>query len=159
FAYTTANVLWVNQSWLFDWLIYVINNLAGGEGLVVCKALLLVGLALVLLKARRPEQSLWLPIILVGLAMLALSPRALLQPVVVSFFLLGLTIYLLTKDTADHAGSRPFWLLVPLFALWANVDAWFILGPICVFLFWLGALMDGWTSRSSPVKPALLGKV
>ena len=159
FAYTTADVLWVNQSWLFDWLIYVIHGLAGGEGLVVCKALLLVGLALVLLAMRRPEQGLWLPVIFVGLSMLTLSTRAFLQPFVVSFFFLGLTLYWLTKARTADSSTRHLWLLPLLFALWVNMDAWFILGPITVFLFWLGALVDGWIGRSGPVKPALLGKV
>src|SRR5713101_266290 len=51
FAYTTADVLWVNQSWLFDWLVNLLySSPLGGEGLVAVKALLLVGLALVLLR-------------------------------------------------------------------------------------------------------------
>jgi hypothetical protein len=159
FSYTTADVVWVNQSWVFDWLIYVIHGMVGGEGLVVCKSLLLVGLAMMLLAMRRPSQGLWLPVILVALSMLALSTRAFLQPLVVSFFFLGLTLYWLTKSKTEDSSSRRLWLLPPLFALWVNMDAWFILGPITVFLFWLGTLIDGWTGRSTSVKPGLLGKV
>src|SRR5262249_8405103 len=108
---------------------------------------------------RRKEQSLSLPVILIGLAMLALSPRALLQPVVVGVVFLGLTLRCLLKAGNDGPGSRCLWLLPPLFALWVNMDSWFILGPITVFLFWLGSLVDGWTGRSAALKPGTLGKV
>jgi tetratricopeptide (TPR) repeat protein len=159
FAYTTKDVYWANHSWLFDWVVYGIYSLAGGAGLIIAKALLLVGLALVLLRIRRPEQSRWLPIIFVGLAMLALSTRALLQPTCISFLFLGLTLYWLWKAGTEEGAVKRLWLLPPLFALWVNLDSWFILGPIVVFLYWLGALVDGWTGRPVSLKPAALGKV
>src|SRR5205807_985305 len=93
----------------FDWAVYGLSLLGGGIDsavsqaiLVVVKALLITGLAWVLLGQRRAGQSLWVPVLCTGLAMLTLSPGLYFRPVCVSFLLLGLTLYLLNKR-----GSRP----------------------------------------------------
>jgi tetratricopeptide (TPR) repeat protein len=155
FAYTTEGVYWANHSWLFDLALYGLYGLVGGTGLVVLKALLVAALAMLLLSVRRPAASAWLPVVGTTLAILAMTPRLLLQPVCVSYFFLGLTLWLLWKQqAAEAAGSRQqaagsnktslpaACCLLPaipaLFAVWVNVDAWFLLGPILVGLFWLG---------------------
>lgn len=157
FAYTTEGVTWVNHAWLFDLVLYGLAALgggpetaAGGALLVICKALLLVALAWVLLQVRRPEQSLWIPAVCTALALLALSPRALLQPTVVSFLFLGLTLYLLTR----RDGRR--WLLPPLFLLWVNLDSWFFLGSLTVALYLVGETIQAtmapvYTGEDAPV--------
>ena len=47
FAFTTAGVAWVNHSWLYDLLIYLIyqSSAAGGTILIVLKALMIAALA------------------------------------------------------------------------------------------------------------------
>ncbi len=145
FAVATDGVYWVNHAWLFDLVLYAVHSMAGVPGTVVFKALLIVALAAVLLAIRRPEQGLWLPVVCTVLALLALSPRLPLSPIVVSFLFLGLTVYLLHRATGADApvalaglSFSPLWLLPPLFALWANLDSWFVLGPLTVALFLLG---------------------
>jgi hypothetical protein len=152
---------WAHHSWLFDGAMYGLASLAGGIDspvaqavLVVCKALVAVALAWVLLSVRRPGQSLWVPALCTALAMLALSPRLLLNPISVSLLFLGLTVYLLLKaGRGPHPGregggvwaffaAKPVWLLPPLFALWVNLDGWFILGPLAVGLFLIGELLQ-----------------
>src|SRR5262249_28200540 len=98
-------VYWANQAWLFDLILYLLSSLAGGVDapaagavLVVFKALLIMGLAWLMLKTRRPGQSLWVPALCTGLAVLVMSPRLVLQPVICSYLFLGLTIYLLSGE-------------------------------------------------------------
>jgi hypothetical protein len=137
FSYTTEGVRWINHSWLYDWGAYGLYRLLGGPGLVVLKGVLIVLLAIVLFQIRRAGQSLWAPVVCVGVALLALSPRLQLQPVIFSYLFLGITLLVLTR-----AGNGPDRLPV-LFALWANLDVWFILGPLTVALF----LVGGWIGR------------
>jgi tetratricopeptide (TPR) repeat protein len=147
---------WVNHAWLFDGLLYGLSALAGGVEtpaagalLVGFKAALLTALAAILLLIRRPGQSLWAPAVCTALAVVALSPRALMQPTVVSFFFLGLTLYLLQRPRQFRerrgqtvAPLTSYWLLPPLFALWANLDNWFLLGPAAVALYLLGEVLQ-----------------
>jgi hypothetical protein len=161
FSFHQGDAYWVNHAWLYDWATYGLAALAGGIDspvaqavLVVCKALLAVALAWVLLCIRRPGQSLWVPALTTALAMLALSPRLLLNPLSVSLLFLGLTVYLTLKRGMEPEGAgasgglraflaaKPAWLLPPLFVLWVNVDSWFILGPLTVGLFLVGELLQ-----------------
>src|SRR5437899_1501111 len=85
-------------------------------------------------------------VLLGGLAFLAISTRLLIQPATASLLFLGLTFFLLhyrneEYDVAETSRSerrrsiragrptRHLWALPALFAVWANVDAWFLLGP------------------------------
>src|SRR5205085_12340755 len=48
---------------------------------------------------------------------------------------------------------RSLWLLPPLFALWVNLDSWFLLGPLTIALFVLGEGLQ--RSLSGPRKEGL----
>jgi hypothetical protein len=140
FASTTEGVYWANAGWLADLLLYLVYGLGGGPGLVLTRALVVVLTAGVLFQARRPGESWWPAAFCVGLAVLALTRRLELDPFLFSLLLLAATLYLLFHEPAAEGGpaGRRLWLLLPLFALWANLDAWFILGPVAVGLALLG---------------------
>lgn len=157
FAYTTEHSYWVNHSWLFDLLLYGVTTLAGGPSgaggvlVVVLKAFLMAGLAALLLANRRPGRSRFTSALCVGLSVLVMAPGMTLQPICVSLFLIGLTLYFLVKDAkpepaADARGlrlvltssHRRLYVLPALCALWANLDAWFFLGPLMIALYLVG---------------------
>jgi hypothetical protein len=150
FAYTTGGAYWASP-WLFDLALYGLHGLLGGAGLVVLKALLVAVLAGLLLSVRRSAEAAWLPIVCTTLAVLASSPRLLVQPACLSYFLFGLTFWLLWRaesatPQAAEIGGRRLRLsgaLLLVIALWVNVDAWFLLGPLLVALFWLGERLQG----------------
>jgi hypothetical protein len=154
FSYATEGVYWANHSWLFDWILYTLYNLVGGAGLVVVKGLLVVALAVVLCSIRRRDQPLWVPLLFTALAVLAVSPRLLMQPICVSFLFLGLTLYLLNRY--GTTGDWRLWLLPPLFALWINLDSWYVLGPLTVALFLLGELLQRLVGPKQADAPARL---
>jgi tetratricopeptide (TPR) repeat protein len=145
FAYTTAGTYWANHAWLFDLTVFGLYRLVGGSGLVVVKALLVTTLAVVMLRIRRPGSGARLPAVCTTLALLAMSPRLLLQPAIVSCLFLGLTLTLLWQPYAGpmRRNGLRLGLLLALFALWVNIDAWFLLGPLLVALFWLGERRAG----------------
>jgi tetratricopeptide (TPR) repeat protein len=153
FASTTAGVLWVNHAWGWDALLYGLYQFGGGgAGLVVAKCVLVTVLAGLFFAFRRPRTRGGVLPLAAAAAVLALGPWLLLQSALVSLLGVVLTLYLLERPSLVEdaraeraAGSgdprRTRWLLVPLFALWANLDAWFLLGPGLVGLYALGEVL------------------
>ncbi len=147
FAYTTEGTYWANHSWLFDLGLYSVYQTFGpqtfgGVTLVVLKALAVVALAGLMLQIRRRNTALWVPAACTAVALLTMSPRLLLQPACVSYLFLGAALWQLWQiHTA--ARERPLHLVgLPLLCvLWVNMDAWFLLGPALVALFWLGEVL------------------
>jgi hypothetical protein len=143
FASTTAGVLWVNPSWLSDAVLYGMHQLGGGRALVLAKAVLVTVLAGLFFCFHRRGTRMGLLALAAGSAVLALGPWLLLQPALLSLLGVVLTLWLLERPAlveearADKARALR-WLLVPLFALWANLDGWFVLGPVLVGLYALG---------------------
>ncbi|MHB1426216.1 MAG: hypothetical protein ACYC3I_23880, partial [Gemmataceae bacterium] len=162
FVFTGEDSYIANHSWLFAVLmygIYQIPNIGDAAAVVIFKALLIAALAGILLRSgRRQGQSLWLPAACAALAILAVSPRLVLQSTCLSFLFLGVTLWLLTS--ARPTGRR-LWLLLPLFALWVNCDAWFFLGPLTLALYLVGGLFEQWlpTTRqpAAPARASLAG--
>jgi tetratricopeptide (TPR) repeat protein len=146
FCYTTQQVYWTNHAWLFDLLLYALYDWIGGAALVLLKALLVTALAGLLLCLRRRNGVSWVPVICTALVVLAISPRLLLQPACVSYFFLALSFWLLANPHTVENGVRgtKYYLLLPvLFALWVNVDEWFLLGPVLAALFCAGERLQG----------------
>ena len=147
FSSTTQGVYWVNHSWLSDLLqyhLYQIRLVGEGTVLIVVKAVLTALLAVLLLGFRRRGEEMGVLPLAGFLAVLALGPWLLLQPILLSLLGVVLTLYLLERPGLLEGGAAKRaraqrWLLVPLFALWANLDGWFLLGPLLVGLYALGS--------------------
>jgi tetratricopeptide (TPR) repeat protein len=162
FSSTTQGVFWVNPTWLSDLLLYQLHERGGGTALAVGKAVLLALVAALWLCFRRRGEGMGMLAVAGFAALLALAPWLLLQPSLLSLLGVVWTLYLLECPSlregvaAEKARARR-WLLVPLFALWANLDGWFVLGPILVGLYALGELLR--PSLVGPSgKPDLQGK-
>ncbi len=151
FSFTSTGTYWVNNSWLYDLALYGLCSIPtiGGEGVVLCKALLLAALAgLMILAGRKQGEPPWVPCAFAMLGVLVLSSRLLLQPVCVSYLFLGLTWWLLQRT--EELPGESSWLkylrhggaLVLLFALWVNLDAFFLLGPLTAGLYAVGELVQ-----------------
>jgi tetratricopeptide (TPR) repeat protein len=144
FAFTTAGQYWANHAWLFDLGLYLAFHSLGGVGLVVLKAIAVAATAGAMLLAARGRGPVWLVVGCVLLGVLAMSPRVLLQPAVVSFLLLAVTLCCL------RAGGKSLRAVPIVIAFWVNLDAWFILGPALVLLFWIGRRIDPERSTHPP---------
>ena len=142
---TRSAVPWVQHSWLYSLLMYWLYNLVGGGGLVILKALAMVALAWCLTKIPGGARFRLLSVIYVGLAMLAISSQVILRPTTISYLLYGLTLLICYRSGAlGQLPARPklLWWLPVLFLLWANVDAWFIMGPLTLLLLWASTGMS-----------------
>ena len=141
---------WTNSHWLYDWAVYHVAAAPdgglpalGGAVLILVKGLLVVLLAGLLIRLRRQGSSAWIPLCITALALFVMTPRLLLQPTLLSFLMLGVTLYLLHSPKkadaqAQTQTSRRRWLLPLVCLLWANLDDWFLLGPLTIGLYLLG---------------------
>ena len=136
-------VFWVHHSWLYSWLVYQLNATVGGEGLILFKALLFTLAVGLLSRVGWSESNRWFILICVAMAAVAMSPRLTMQPIVFSILFLSSTLFLLDRASVfSYPGegappdTRWLWGLPMVFALWANFDSWFILGPIVLGVCW-----------------------
>ncbi len=150
FTFTTGSVYWVNPSWLYDWLSFLLFQSGGGATLTIVKAALMTLLGWILIRLsceieNEKRSSNWIAVVFATFALLIIGSAMPLRPICVSYLFLALTLWLLESHLA---GERPLslawlWLIPLLFALWANLDAWFVLGPLTVGLYFLGMLLVG----------------
>lgn len=135
YSWTMPGYQWVNHSWLFDPLLYVLYTRFSFIGLSIAGAL-----ATVLtfhLCVRRAHLAYW------HLAVLAVFYGALTKDIimqglrtqVVGLLLLALLGELLARQRAGQ--NWPHWVLPGLFCLWANLHGSFLLGLV-VFGVYVG---------------------
>lgn len=162
-----AAVYWVHHSWLYSWLLYQGYTTFGGVVLVVVKAILVTLTFAFLSQIGWAEtRNRWFMILCLALAALAVSARLSLQPIVVSLLFLSITLFVLDRAgvfalnrTKANGDARWLWALPPLFALWANLDQWFILGPIVLALCWAATGLGRWFAETGHVPGKTLGIV
>lgn len=149
-----APVRWVNHSWLYDIGLYAIYQAAGGQGVVIVHALLNVLLVLTLIKFCAPESSRPAVLLMAGLILLVASTRMPLNSILVSYLLLSVMLALLRRGGAlaelpdgDKPSSVALFALPVMFALWVNLDDWFILGLVALMLIVAGNAVSCFLGR------------
>lgn len=137
FSYTAADRTWVNHSWLFDLGAY---SLFSGEGflLVLIKALVAAGAFGLLLCIRRAGQPLWPWALFAAIGLLASANLFTLRPYVGSVFFFALTLLLVFRLPSPPGSWKLPIAIGVTFALWSNIDAWFVLGPAMLLLLAVG---------------------
>ena len=130
---------WVHTDWLADLALFGVDSLGGDVALTFFKTCGAGLLAILLLGLAWRCQRWWAPL-LVGITVLACLPQLECGPEL--FTLLGITMTL-RQLHAYRRESITFglWWLVPLFALWANLDPRMFLGLWLLVLFGLGELI------------------
>ncbi len=128
YSWTMPGYEWVNHSWLYDPLLYVLYNHIAFFGLALAGAV--TGLLVFYLCVRRVHLLYWQTAIL-AVFFAALSKEALLQGFrtqVVGLLLLALLIDLLFREREGQTWS--YWALPCLFCVWANLHGSFLLGLV-----------------------------
>jgi len=119
FSYTKAGALWVNAFWLSEILLYRLQSFGGYFALGLFVAL--SGAATFSLIQRRMSGSPIVNSFVVVLAAIAATPVWGPRPQALSFLLVALLDFWLDRPQRFRK-----WLLIPLFALWANLHGgWF----------------------------------
>jgi hypothetical protein len=142
FSGTAQGATWLNHAWGFELLIYGLYALWGTTGIILLQGLAAAATGSVLYRLLRREGLAqgW-SIGLLSLGALAMhgfwSPR----PQLVTYFILALFVSVLADYQAGRA-NRLWWLPL-LTAVWANLHAGFLSGPLLVALAAAGEL-GGW---------------
>jgi heme/copper-type cytochrome/quinol oxidase subunit 2 len=144
-AYTTEGRTWINQSWGSDTPFYLTHSAAGNTGLLVLKALILAGIAwMVVLAARERGATLPAGLLAASGALIAAPPGMILRPNLVSLLFVPLLLFVLYRSR-----NRPRWLWggVVLLSLWANLHGAFIVGLGILALWALGHVIGRLAGR------------
>ena len=143
FGFVAPDRPWVHTSWLTDLAAYLAYKAdPTGVILVGVKAAVFAVTFGLFYFLRRPGHALW-PWAVVGvLAVLAAAPYAILRPAVVSVAFLSLTMVLIGRLPWRANSWREPLILAGVFAVWANADAWFFLGPLALACVLVGELVN-----------------
>lgn len=132
FSFTIQGKPWVDHSWLFQTISYLIYNRWQAEGLIFLQSFIITLSFLVLLFMGYRAIKLYIEVaILILLTVYATQSRFNIRPEIFSLLFFALYLYLLRF----HIDKRTIWLLVPIQVLWVNFHGYFFLGPLLVFLF------------------------
>lgn len=132
FSFTMAGKPWIDHSWLFQVIVYMLYSWWGANGLIFLQsAVIMCAFLILLLVGVRLTRSYLEPSIFVLLTAYASLSRFNVRPEIFSLLMFAGYLYYLTL----YAERRRIWLLVPLQIAWVNLHGYFFLGPILIMLF------------------------
>jgi|Deesub1362A_J573_1020465.scaffolds.fasta_scaffold02377_2 hypothetical protein len=157
-----GNTIWENKSipseyfstqWLGQLILYFVWKLTGFTGIVLMRALIYSAiLSFLFVWMRREGVSFFISLffLLFPAHLLLAFPNE--RPQILSFLLFPLTLYLLEKFRKKHSqkDSTPantktkavsYWFLPLLIALWANIHAGFMLGFVCIWIYFIAEII------------------
>jgi len=147
FSFTMAGHEWINLQWLGDVLTFAIWGWAGPDGLVLGKAALLAGTALLLLGAARAAGATSATAtVAVLLATLASAERTFARPEIVSYVALA-AVHLIVLRVRAGGPARSLVAVPALVVLWVNLHSLAFLAPLTLALH---AGIAGLASRIGP---------
>ena len=124
FSYTRAGQPWVNAFWISEIVFYLLYKLGGFLSITCLVAL--VGVATFYFLYRRMEGNPFVNTFMIVLAVLCAAPIWSPRPQIFSFLILALLDGWLSKIQKEN--QKWLWLLIPIFALWANLHGGWIWG-------------------------------
>lgn len=148
FTASASDHRWVNLSWLFDLLLAGFYGIGKFAGLSAMKAIL-AGLAFgFVAHTSKPGVSTWWGSICAALAVLVCQPQFTAKPEVVTLVGISLSLWLL-HQAVWSGKSKLLWMLIPVCAVWSNLDdrAWW--GPYLLALYGIGEFLGSLVGRST----------
>jgi hypothetical protein len=124
FSYTRAGQPWVNAFWVSEIVFYLSYKLGGFLALTCLVAL--VGALTFYFIYRRMEGNPFVNAFVIVLAVLTAAPIWSPRPQIFSFLILALLDGWLSK--IQKGNQKWLWLLIPIFALWANIHGGWMWG-------------------------------
>lgn len=142
FSWTAQGRAWVTHEWLAEVIYASVHRLSGAAGLLVLSGVLAGIAALALIRAlARVSRDPWARALAALVAVVGSSLFWSIRPHLFSLALLAVFLDLCLAELATP-GRRATWTLVPLTLLWANLHGAFVLGPLLIFFFTVGAVLE-----------------
>lgn len=137
FSHASEPVPWVNHAWLFDLVLYGVQQAAGTDTLVLVRGVLVAALALVLWNRRRRGEDVWVALAWVAFLLAATRHRMMVRPELAALVLFAL---LLALWRGEH--RRRVLLSALLLLVWVNTHASFLLGLAALGLLATGEALE-----------------
>ncbi|HTZ11716.1 MAG TPA: tetratricopeptide repeat protein [Candidatus Margulisiibacteriota bacterium] len=132
FSFTVAGKPWIDHSWLFQVISYLVYAHWQVGGLILLQSLVITSVFLILfLTGHKSIGSYFETAVFLFLTAHASTDRFNIRPDIFSLLFFNIYLYLLRF----HPEKKTIWLLLPVQLLWVNMHGYFILGPLLVFFF------------------------
>ena len=154
FLFSTPEIPWVPHAWLSEIVLYGVHAWFSPVGLIVFRAAI-VGVIFYLLftQLRRLNISFTLASPIVLIVLLNIHSRFIIRPHLLGYLMVVMLVGWLLYPRSRE-GARFFVFPAILQVLWVNLHASFYIGPVIVFLFFLGEWIN---ARAKPLGPGLGG--
>ena len=146
FSYTQLGAPWVNAFWFSEVCLYLLYRWGGTLALATFVSVT-GAITFQFIYRRLPGNHIINSFIII-LAALTAAPIWGPRPQIISFFIIAW----LDTWLAGNGKSRPKWILVPLFALWANIHGGWIWGILLLAAEVAGRLIQLATERSTETR-------
>jgi hypothetical protein len=155
FSYTKIGAPWVNAFWLSEILFYGLNRIGGYFALAVFVSL--TGAYAFYIVYKRLLGNFFIKGSIILLAALTAAPIWGPRPQLFSFVLIAILDSWLSK--AENRKPLAGWVLVPLFALWANLHGGWIWGILLLFAEIAGSVTGLILNQSEDQKIVALQRI
>jgi len=126
---TISGKPWVNHEWLFQVLVYQVQQLYGFDGLISMQSLVVAFTFLILLFLGYSRERQWLTVTTLIMVLMVYQSRFTIRPDIFSLLFFVMYIYILSL----HINKRwAIYALVILQILWTNMHGFFFFGPLLV---------------------------
>ncbi|MBX3035304.1 MAG: hypothetical protein KF758_00195 [Anaerolineales bacterium] len=138
FSYTRNGTEWVNAFWVSEILLYALYTIGGYFAITFFVSA--IGVFTFYIISRRLAGNVFINAFILILAAITAAPIWGPRPQILSFLLIAFLDNLLIK-------KQPRWILIPLFALWANIHGGWIWGFLLIIAHIAGEIIEQFTSE------------
>ena len=148
FSYTRFGHPWVNAFWISEIVFYLAYKLGGYFSLTLLVAL--IGAATFYFLYRRMEGNKFVNAFIIILATLTAAPIWSPRPQIFSFFILALLDGWLNQLQKNN-NQRSLWILILVFAVWANIHGGWIWGFLLLAAYVVGIALNNLSKENRVV--------
>jgi tetratricopeptide (TPR) repeat protein len=152
YSYTAGGNRWIDLHWLFQVVLYGAHSVLGSYGLSLLFISVFSAAFIIPWTARRRENNRLPAILFFWLALMASSARFLPRPEAFTYLMLSIYMFLLHGFEQGRC-RRSIFALIPLQAIWTNMQGLFILGPFLIFAYASQAVVAQLGSRALKREP------
>ena len=145
FSYTRYGQPWVNAFWISEIIFYLSYKL--GEYLAITALVALTGATTFYYLFQRMEGNKFVNAFIIILATITAAPIWSPRPQIFSFLILALLDGWLNQIQKNNKG--PLWILILVFALWANIHGGWIWGFLLLAAYIVGIALNNFKQRRS----------
>ena len=142
YSYTNPDYPFLNHHWASGVIFFLVNRLAGFNGLSILFILVSVATFLIFFRMAQQRAGFSLSFALALLFIPLIADRVEIRPEVFSYFFIGLFFYILRRWSAQESSGRSLYLLPFLTLFWVNIHIYFFFGFFLMGVFLLNEIIS-----------------